>query len=43
MYTLDNNVTYFDSFGNEHIPKEIKTFVDKSTVATNIFCKWTIQ
>ena len=37
MYALDNNVTYFDSFGNEHIPKEIKTFVDKSTVVTNIF------
>ena len=37
VYALDNNVTYFDSFGNEHIPKEIKTFVDKSTVVTNIF------
>ena len=32
-----NNVTYFDSFGVEHIPKEIKTFIDKSTVVTNIF------
>ena len=26
LYVLNNNVTYFDSFGVEHIPKEIKTF-----------------
>ena len=24
-----DNVTYFDGFGVEHIPKEIKRFVDK--------------
>ena len=24
LYVLNNNVTYFDSFGVEHIPKEIK-------------------
>ena len=24
LYVNDNNVTYFDSFGVEHIPKEIK-------------------
>ena len=23
LYALNNNVTYFDSFGVEHIPKEI--------------------
>ena len=23
-----NNVTYFDSFGVDHIPKEIKSFID---------------
>ena len=23
LYSLNNNVTYFDSFGVEHIPKEI--------------------
>ena len=23
LYVNDNNVTYFDSFGVEHIPKEI--------------------
>ena len=26
MYVQNNNVTYFDSFGVEHIPKEIKPF-----------------
>ena len=35
LYAL-NNVTYFDSFGVEQIPKEIKCFI-KSTVVTNIF------
>ena len=37
MYALNNNVTYFDGFGVEHIPKEIKKFIDKSIVVTNIF------
>ena len=37
MYALNNKVTYFDSFGVEHIPKEIKNFIDKSTVVTNVF------
>ena len=37
MYALNNNVTYFDSFGVEHIPKEIKIFIDKSIVVANIF------
>ena len=26
---LNNNVTYFDSFGVEHIPKEIKSFINR--------------
>ena len=34
---MNNNVTYFDSFGVEHIPKEIKIFIDKSIVVANIF------
>ena len=34
---LNNNVNYFDSFGVEHIPKEINRFIDKSMVVTNIF------
>ena len=37
LYALDNNVTYFDSFGVEHIPKEIEIFIDKSRVVINIF------
>ena len=37
LYVHNNNVTYFDSFGVEHIPKEIKMFINKSTIVTNIF------
>ena len=36
MYALNNNVTYFDSFGVENIPKEIEIFIDKSIVVANI-------
>ena len=28
LYVYNNNVTYFDSFGVEHIPKEIKAFIN---------------
>ena len=37
MYALNNNVTYFDGFGVEHIPKETKIFFDRSIVVANIF------
>ena len=37
MYVHNNNVTSFDSFGVEHIPKEIKTFVNNKNIKTNIF------
>ena len=33
----NNNVTYFDSFGVEHIPKEIKTSIGNKNITTNIF------
>ena len=34
----NNNVTYFDSFGVEHIPKEIKACIDNNkNITTNIF------
>ena len=34
----NNDVTYFGSFRVEHIPKEIKTFIDRSlSITTNIF------
>ena len=29
LYVNSNNIVYFDSFGIEHIPKEIKTFIRK--------------
>ena len=32
-----NNVNYFDSFGGEDIPKEIKIIIDKSIVVVNNF------
>ena len=32
-----NNVTYFDSFGVEHIPKEIKKTIKNKNIKTNIF------
>ena len=38
MYVKSNGVTYFDSFGVEHIPKEIKKFINGSlSITTNIF------
>ena len=33
----NNNVTYFDSFGVEHIQKEIKAFIKNKNIKTNIF------
>ena len=33
----NNNVTYFDSFGVEHIPKEIKAFINNKNIKINIF------
>ena len=37
LYALNNYVTYFDSFGVEHIPKIILKKINKSTIVTNIF------
>ena len=38
LYVHNSDVTYFDSFDVEHIPKEIKAFIDRSlTIAENIF------
>ena len=31
-----NDVTYFDSFGVEHIPKEIKKLISNKNIKTNI-------
>ena len=37
MYVNNNNVTYFDSFGVEHIPKEIRKLIGNKNFITNIF------
>ena len=34
---VNNNVTYFDSFGVAHILKEIKKFVKNKNIKNNIF------
>ena len=38
LYVHNNYVTYFNSFGAEHTPKEIKTFINRLfSRTTNIF------
>ena len=37
LFASNDNVTYFDSFGVEHIPKEVKKFISNKTIKTNIF------
>ena len=37
LWVNNNNVTYFDSFGVEHIPKEIIKFIENRNIKTNIF------
>ena len=32
-----SDITYFDSFGVEHIPKEIKKFIGSKNIIANIF------
>ena len=36
FYANDNNVTYFDSFGVEHIPRETRKCIGNENVVTNI-------
>ena len=43
LYVNGNNIIYFDSFGVEHIPKEIKKFIGKKNVITNIYRNVSIQ
>ena len=33
----NNDITYFDSFGVEYIPKEIKAFIKNKNIKVNIF------
>ena len=37
MYVQNNAVTYFHSFGVEHILKEIRIFISNKNIKTNIF------
>ena len=37
LYVNNKTVTYFDSFGVEHIPKEIKKFINNKDIISNIF------
>ena len=37
LYVNKKTVIYFDSFGVEHIPKEIMKFIDNKNIITNIF------
>ena len=37
LYVSNSDVTYFDRFRVEHIPKEIKTFLSDKNIKTNIF------
>ena len=38
LWVENNDVTYFDSFGVEHLLKEMKTFIDRYfSITANIF------
>ena len=37
LYVNIKTVTYFDSFGVGHIPKEIKKFINNKNIIANIF------
>ena len=37
LFCKRNEVVYFDSFGVEHIPEEIKEFIKNKNIKANIF------
>ena len=37
LFCMRNEVIYFDSFGVEHIPKEIKKFISNKNIKANIY------
>ena len=37
LYVNNINVAYFDTFGVEHIPKDIKKFIGNKNVIKNIY------
>ena len=39
LHVDNKTVTYFDSFGVEHIPQEVKKFITNKSIIANIFRK----
>ena len=37
LNVIAQNVTYFDNFGVEHIPKEVRKFIGNENIKTNIY------
>ena len=37
LYANTKTLTYFDSFGVHHIPKEIRNFINNKNIIANIF------
>ena len=37
LYVSGDSVTYFDNFGAEYIPKEIKRFIGNKNIITDIY------
>ena len=37
LYVSNKTITYFDSFGVEHIPEEIMKFIARKKIITNIY------
>ena len=37
LYCEQSEIIYFDSFGVEHVPKEVEKFVGHKNIKTNIF------
>ena len=40
LYVHNDDVTYFDSFGVEYIPKDIKTFINNKNKKKQIFLEY---
>ena len=36
-FVQKNEIVYFDSFGVEHIPEEVKKFIENENIKANIF------
>ena len=37
LYCEQREIIYFDSFGVEHVPKEVEKFIGHKNIKTNIF------